>query len=466
MFMHSYGIINYSYNQSFLSTSGKWIVDGDGNIVILRGANYFGYASGVWQYGAPPDHQEEDYDQMKGWGFNVVRLEISWEYIEPLPGVYDESYFANHVDKDIAWAKTRGIYIILDMQQDGYSPYFKGVGSPIQGHGIGFPEWTCNGYPKSNAGLQQAIDDFWLGKAPNGIFPSEDNPSVQDRYIRMWKFVAARYTNEKAVAGYDLMNEPFYGNTHNDGNSLLSLQQTIQIKNDFFRELMDEIMTIDPHHLFLNEPVGADWTVPFEATVGTILDRPNVVYSVHFYDLGKDYDGNFSTLENQWLKRIWEPTKNWNIPIWVGEFNTYESVINRDAWVRDTQTLFDKYRVGAAWESYFRYAPYQAALTNPDQSERFPVPYLDRPFTQKSSIQIESYYFGLTETDQTKIFRLKTEVGIGSQTILIYLPSRYYSDYNISANIPVNSTFNTRSQLLTLEFTLNEQALDLTLIPQ
>jgi hypothetical protein len=95
------GMIDYGRERmKWLHTNGKWIVDEDGNIVILRDANFMGYEFGAWN-----THTEEDYARMASWGFNVVRLPIAWHYIEPEPGFYNESYFTNYVDRDIAWLK-------------------------------------------------------------------------------------------------------------------------------------------------------------------------------------------------------------------------------------------------------------------------------------------------------------------------------------------------------------------------
>ncbi len=429
--------------------------------MILKGANYIGYEYGIWRYGTPPDHQEAAYEQMKNWGFNVVKIPISWEYIEPSPGVYDDSYFVNHVDKDVAWAEARGMYIIFYMAQDGYSAYFNGVGSPRQSIGIGFPAWTCNGYPKTNAGLQKAVDDFWNGFGPNGTPASSSNPSMRDRYTAMWEHVAYRYTDRTIVAGYDLMDEPFYGGSFNDGNGLLTLQQTIQKKNDYFRQLIDGIRTVDTNHLFFNEPVDADWTVPDEAIVGTITDRPNVVYSFHFYDYNGGYDGQFSTLESRFLQRIWNPTINWNIPLWDGGHNSFSTSSNHDKYLQDMMAIFDKYQIGSAYHAYVRDNNYNPGLANADGGERWAVADIDTPYPTNSSISLTSYNFDWT----SKAFSLQTQTGTGVQKITIYLPNRYYPGNSISSNIPVTVTRNPTAPFITLTFTLNSQALNLKISP-
>ena len=53
--------------------------------------------------------------------------------------------------------------------------------------------------------VQRAFDNFWADKpAPDGI-------GLQEHYINMWKHIASRFARNKAVLGYDIMNEPFNG---------------------------------------------------------------------------------------------------------------------------------------------------------------------------------------------------------------------------------------------------------------
>ncbi len=67
---------------------------------------------------------------ISSWGFNVIRLLIIWEAIEPEPGVFDENFFKK-VDQIIEWAEERGIFVLLDMHQDLYGPAFGGDGAPV-----------------------------------------------------------------------------------------------------------------------------------------------------------------------------------------------------------------------------------------------------------------------------------------------------------------------------------------------
>ena len=54
-----------------------------------------------YEWGDLNSHTSEDYNRMKDWGFNVVRLPISWNYIEPEPEVYDENYLTEMEKDDV-----------------------------------------------------------------------------------------------------------------------------------------------------------------------------------------------------------------------------------------------------------------------------------------------------------------------------------------------------------------------------
>lgn len=122
--------------------SDRLFVDPDGRVVVLHGlaadSNF-----------ALLERTDAEMAMMRTWGFNVVRMGFHWHLYETQPGVFNETYMSGVYDLAKRFAGY-GIYTILDMHQDNWSPLFCG------GHGIpefyGQPENTSDyikGGPKA-----------------------------------------------------------------------------------------------------------------------------------------------------------------------------------------------------------------------------------------------------------------------------------------------------------------------------
>lgn len=190
-----------------LDVDGPRVVDATGREIVLRGVNV-GEKSPA--HGYVGWHGPEDFQRLRAWGYTAVRFLIFWDGIEPEPGRYDEDYLAR-VDERIAWANDAGIYVILDMHQDLFSPAIPG--------GNGMPGWAVlsTNLPHTNIpGLwssaylvsprvRRAFDLFWANA------PGPDGTGIQDRFAMAWAQVAARHAGNPGVAGFDVLNEPYAG---------------------------------------------------------------------------------------------------------------------------------------------------------------------------------------------------------------------------------------------------------------
>lgn len=297
--------------QSLLRTSGTNIIDANGNTMILRGINYDSYEC---ENIASELHLQSDYAIFASLGFNIVRLPMGWGGFEPQPGTFNESYLAI-VNQDVQWAQKYGLYIVLDMHQVDWSPWFPG--------GCGSPNWAVSQYPQTTGGMQAAMTNFWT------------NTTLQTHYINIWKQLATIYANTTTVAGYDLMNEP---QTYNgDYGSVQS----------FFMSLIQSIRSVDNTHIVFMEPVNFNIQ-----TVYSFDSTQNVVWSPHIYKIA-----NF-------VSDYTEVVVSLKMPMWIGEygdgdgvdcyngtFNCY-GVANVNSWLQNAVALFNQYKQGAAWWPY------------------------------------------------------------------------------------------------------------------
>jgi len=434
----SYGVVNYNLG-GWLRTEGKWFVDNEGNIVILRGVNFHGY-----EVGAFSEHTEADYERIRSWGFNVVRLPIAWSYIEPTPGFYNDSYFSEYVDKDISWARKYGLRIILDMHQWMWSPYFTYAGKGTNG----MPTWLVNGYPNSEEGRKQAIADFWLGKGPNGTDATPTNPSMQDRYIGVWRYVALRYKNESTIIAFDLFNEP--PDTDERGLTTLEVRDYLF---SFYEKLIDSIRAVDPNHIIIYQALGGG------AWWAKLLHKPNIAFSTHYYDLDQTYSGDKAEIENDFMVRRWNaprdnPIKNWNIPILIGEFGYNDDWPNCELWVKDVTDIFDKYQLkGYLWWTYFKSDTWGKALLFRNGTERVQVKYLDRPYPRDMTFEPLLWSFDYASKD----FLLTSPAG--NHMAKIYLPKRHYPAFTVYVNASDwRQVWDDYNRILTLTFISNTSA--------
>jgi endoglycosylceramidase len=143
-------------------------------------------------------------------GFNILRLGVCWENLEPVQGEYDETYL-QAVDAIFEHADKHGVWIFLDMHQDLYSSFDQNAGD-------GAPAWAtitdghkrkptkfvwAEGYFWSKA-VQHAFDHFWANDAVGG-------KGLQEHFAALWRMLAKRYADHPAFFGFDLLNEPYPG---------------------------------------------------------------------------------------------------------------------------------------------------------------------------------------------------------------------------------------------------------------
>ena len=192
---------------TLLKTAGTQWVDADGKQVLLKGTNLGNWlVQEFWMMGQGGNgvtdqctleaklterfgYSEKerliqlfrdswitarDWDQLKAFGFNVVRLPILWSVIEDekKPRTLRADAW-KYLDASIAEAKKRGMYVILDLHG---------------AHGGQTPNdhTGCAGQNK-----------YWT------------DTDAQDRTRWVWQQIATKYKDEPVVAAYDPLNEPW-----------------------------------------------------------------------------------------------------------------------------------------------------------------------------------------------------------------------------------------------------------------
>lgn len=309
--------------KDFLRVADGRIADGAGNEVLLRGVNVNQLVD-FYQY--DPNHEattpftEDDVEKIASYGFNVIRLNISWSALEPERGNYDSAYLKK-IDNAVKWGEKHGVYIVIDMHQDGWW----NVGSekdqqcrpgtePMWGYD-GAPEWATitDGAPRCQF---QGRDISPAGnRAFEHFFFNTDG--IRDALAETWGMLGGRYQDEPMVAGYDLFNEPGFGETA-PATTALKL-------GEFYDSAIAEIRKTGAEQIVFVEPSILWSGLGFE--VGphpAFTSDPNIVFSPHLYaeSITMDRDLGITpiiTMDRQ-FKLAQRVADAYDTVVWSGEY--------------------------------------------------------------------------------------------------------------------------------------------------
>jgi endoglucanase len=219
--------------KEFIRRKGSNLVKGvNDSIIHLHGISF---GNQVWTDEALPitHHNEEDFKRLQAMGMNLVRFYMNYKTFEDdsNPYVYKKEGFA-WLDKNIAWAKKYGVYLILNMHvpQGGFQSQGKG-------------------------------EALW------------ENKENKNRLKSLYRALANRYANEPIIIGYDLVNEPI-------------TTKSIDQWKDLAQQLADEIRKVDPNHLMIVERlngIAGRWDNDADYNMFLIKDE-NTLYTFHFYN--------------------------------------------------------------------------------------------------------------------------------------------------------------------------------------
>lgn len=206
------------------------LVDGLGAPLTLRG---IAFTNRVWQDDPLPDehHAEVDFQRVAELGLNSVRFYVHQRTLEDglEPGQYRAEGFA-WLDRNLAWARARGVYLVLGL----YVP--------------------PHGYPSIGDGAA-----LW------------SDVDIQRRFVELWRAIAARYRGEPAIAGYHLLSGPVP-------------PDDLGRWRDLAERVIGGIRTVDPGHAIFVERLGSVDGARDPDGEPPLVSDPNVVYSFPFYE--------------------------------------------------------------------------------------------------------------------------------------------------------------------------------------
>ncbi len=307
----------------FVHVSSKNFVDGDGNVLALKGINLGnwlnpeGYMFGLhnvnsfrliddvikelvgaddarsfWKSFRDNYITREDIRFIKNAGINHIRVPFNFKLflVEDHPEIILEEGF-ERLDDVIKWCREENLYVILDM----------------------------HAAPGGQTG--DNIDDSW------GYPFLFENEMAQQTTIRLWQKIADRYKDERIIIGYDLLNEPI-------PHYLPNKEELNLLLEPLYKKITEAIRIVDKNHIvFIG---GAQWDTNFKMFTGPFDKK--FVYTFHRY----------------WMPPVQKEIQDcidlrdkYNVPIWLGE-----SGENTDEWIDSFKVMLDKNNIGWCFWPY------------------------------------------------------------------------------------------------------------------
>ena len=248
----------------FVSTQGKRFLTADGRPLLLKGINLgnwlvpegymFGFevakspraiyatlerlvgregAVAFWREFRENFIRQEDINFIAAAGFNTVRVPLHYAMFAGDDSGQAPGEGWALLDRLIDWCETAGLYIVLDMHA-------------APGGQTGANHDDGSGYPLL----------FYL-------------PSLQDQTVAVWRGIAERYKDRPTVLGYDLLNEPI--------SSYSDVRYLNPKLEPFYRRLVAEIRTVDPHHVIFPRRLAVE--LQFRRVRAAVRPQPRLYVS-------------------------------------------------------------------------------------------------------------------------------------------------------------------------------------------
>jgi endoglycosylceramidase len=318
------------------------LVDQQGRTVLLHGANghFRGLRDIMLDDGSltttqVPFYSPEDPAQMRAVGFNALRFTVNWGSIEPTEDGGLDPAKLDQIATIVDACRQAGVYVLIDLHQDGYSKYLGEDGAPKWAIRPPAPAQHYMGPDQNVTGPVLAAFDTFFGNTADGQW-------LRQRYAQMLTQLATRFAHDDRVIGFELMNEPI---------------STEELLVRFDAEMIAALRPVIPDKLIFFEPSGIrnqiDNSMPGTASLGA-----GTVYSPHVYTGVFNHNGNWP-ITKEFLRDsnrgARDEANGYFAPLLVTEWGYGPGDPRFANFVRWEQELQDEYLFGSLfwiWKDY------------------------------------------------------------------------------------------------------------------
>jgi len=361
-----------------------------------------------------PTFTADDARMMVKFGFNFLRLPISWSGLEPHEGEFSDAYLAR-LDHIVELCRQAGLYVLVDFHQDAYSKEIGEDGAPL---------WAIVPPPKMLLqGPLNDLDQRRLSAQVNLAFASffDNRDSLQDRFLPAWRLVTGRYAGDSAIVGFEVMNEPVAYLTGDPEGQLLA----------FYEKAAAEMREVNPDQPLWLEP-DVSRNISFAAP---LLPAPfpddQVVYCPHNYPLGgaTTLDGWKKLLHSSFLAMRTE-ADSWGAALHVDEWGANPVSPGSDVYIQAVQELAEEVHAGQAFwlwkensQGFWGFFDFDAQTGS--WSERpGAARTVGKPYVMAMPGQWLEHSF---DTD-TRLLQAHFQAAGGEAAPLLFLPPSWYPD--------------------------------------
>ncbi|KAF2069016.1 hypothetical protein CYY_009664 [Polysphondylium violaceum] len=401
---------------------------------------------------------QQDIDNLVGWGFNAVRLGVMWPGVEPVEGDYNSTYL-DTMKSIVDLLGNSDVYTIVDFHQDLISRKFCGEGIPDWAVSLNastnFPKpmekpypVNTQGYPALDTCLNKEFAEYYFSEEVGQTFQAlySNTNGLRDKFVNYWKQLATLFLDSQTVLGYEIINEPWPGDIYADPKLLIDLGYADKVNLLPLYQIVNQaIREIDNQHCVFFEKALSDVYESFfpAGTPGGVEYNDRQVYSYHIY-CGTDRSGNprhqyvCDSEENIFFNGAMRDLKRIGGGGFMTEFGAVSNSTNSIGMLEFMTSTADKYL--QSW-TYWAFKYYND-LTTAGSSESLYLPNgqldvikvksLSRTYAQAiAGIPLYMNFDPLSSDFQFKYY-INTSI---SEPTIIYLNQEFYYSNGFTVNI-------------------------------